>query len=292
MTRRVLVTGARGQLGTALAATASADWEILALDRDGLDIADRGRVLEIVSQTRPELILNAAAYTAVDQAEREPERALSVNRDGPAHLAEAAAKHSARLIHVSTDYVFDGCAARPYRPNDATNPLSVYGASKLAGERVVAERLAGAVIVRSSWIYARQGRNFLNTMLKLLCERTEVRVVADQRGTPTHAASLARCLWAIAVRPQLAGIFHWTDGGETTWHGFAEAIRAHLEARGEKAATVVAIPTSEYPTPARRPGYSVLDTTALVSELGPPLHWTAELRQCVALPGAAAGGTT
>lgn len=279
--RRALVTGARGQLGAALVATVPPGWDVVALDRAALDVGDRARVLEAVARERPALILNAAAYTAVDQAEREPDAALRINRDGPAHLAEAAQAHGARLLHVSTDYVFDGLKGSPYRPDDAPNPLSVYGASKLAGERAVLDRLAGAVVVRSSWVYARTGRNFVNTMLRLLREKPEVRVVSDQRGAPTHAPSLARCLWDIAARPHLQGIFHWTDAGETTWYGFAGAIRAHLAAAGERPAALVPIPTSAYPTPARRPPYSVLSTAALTLERGPAADWTAELALCL-----------
>lgn len=278
MSLRVLVTGARGQVGAALAATAPAGVEVVALDRAALDVGDRAGVRAVVGAAKPQLIINAAAYTAVDKAEGDAAQAFRINGEGPGHLAEAAAAARARLIHVSTDYVFDGRLQRPYRPDDAPNPLNVYGASKFAGERAVAERLPDAAIVRTAWVYAARGTNFVNTMRRLMRERPEVRVVDDQTGSPTHAASLARCLWGIAARPQLAGLLHWTDAGETTWFGFAAAIRAHLVARGETAATVVPITTAEYPAPARRPARSVLDTAALTAELGPAPSWQDELR--------------
>lgn len=283
--QRVLVTGARGQLGAALQRSAPPDVEIVALDHAQLDIADGKAVHEAVARARPALIVNAAAYTAVDNAEREREKAFAVNAAAPGFLAEASIAHGARLIHVSTDYVFDGAKATPYAPGDAAGPVNVYGESKLAGERAVMQASAGrALIVRSAWIYASEGRNFLNTMRRLLHQRPEVRVVDDQFGAPTHAASLARALWRWADKPEARGLRHWTDAGVTSWFGFASAIRNAL-ARAEpeaRLATVVPIPTSEYPTPAPRPARAVLDCSGSYLEIGAAAAWDTELRQCLA----------
>jgi dTDP-4-dehydrorhamnose reductase len=229
------------------------------------------------------LVVNAAGYTAVDRAEAEPDAAHAVNEEGARHLAEAAAEVGARMLHFSTDYVFDGKQARPYAPGDRPNPLNAYGVSKLAGERAVLGTLGDrAVIVRTAWVYAATGRNFLRTMLRLLNEREQVTVVSDQIGTPTSAASVALATWAIAGRPGVHGIAHWTDGGVASWYDFAVAIREESLAMGllRRAATILPIATAEYPTPACRPHYSVLDCSATQSALGmAPDHWRAELRR-------------
>ena len=283
--RQVLVTGARGQLGAALWRAAPPECQITGLDHAQLDITDRKAVHEAVARARPSLILNAAAYTAVDLAEQERDKAFAVNAVGPGFLAEAAVVHGARLIHVSTDYVFDGEKDTPYAPGEATAPLSVYGESKLAGERAVMQASRKrALVVRSAWVYANEGRNFLGTMRRLLREKSEVRVVNDQFGAPTHAASLARALWRWADLPLARGVRHWTDAGTTNWFGFASAIRNALASAEPDArlATLVPIPTSEYPTAARRPARAVLDCSASYLEIGEAATWDAELRLCLA----------
>jgi dTDP-4-dehydrorhamnose reductase len=212
---RVLITGAAGQVGSALLASVPPETELQAVDLQQLDITDAGAVQASVEAWRPQVIINAAAYTAVDQAESEAPLAAAVNAQAPGHLARAAMRiEGCRLIHISTDYVFDGRASEPYQPGDPPNPLSVYGVTKLAGEQAVLEVLADrAVVLRTAWVYAARGRNFLLTMLRLMRERGAVRVVADQRGTPTAAASIARALWRIAELPRVQGLLHWTDGG-------------------------------------------------------------------------------
>lgn len=275
---KALIVGGGGQLGRALAATAPAGLEVTSLDSAALDIADAAAVAHAVASMRPALILNAAAYTAVDRAESEEARAHAVNADGVAHLAAAAQTVDARLLHVSTDFVFDGRSAAPYACDAAPNPLSAYGRTKLAGER-----LAGpdALIVRTAWVYAATGRSFLTTMLRLMRERPEIRVVADQIGTPTHATGLARALWRLADIGAM-GLHHYTDAGVASWYDFAVAIREEALAMGllEQAAAVVPITTAEYPTPAVRPACAVLDkgaTWALLGGAAP--HWREGLRE-------------
>jgi len=207
---RVLITGASGQVGTALLRSVPLQTELHALTHQQLDISDSGAVRAAVSAFEPQVILNAAAYTAVDKAESEPFLADAINAQAPQHLAEAAQSiDGCRMIQISTDYVFDGRATEPYRPGDAPHPLSVYGRTKLAGEQAVLEVLAErAVVLRTAWVYAAQGKNFLLTMLRLMRERGAVRVVADQKGTPTAAASIARALWRIAELPRVHGVLH------------------------------------------------------------------------------------
>jgi dTDP-4-dehydrorhamnose reductase len=279
---KVLIAGAEGQIGRALAGTAPPDARVEALALSRLDITRRADVSRTVADFGPDLVINAAGYTAVDLAESEPEAARAANHDGPRHLAEAAAAAGARMLHYSTDYVFDGEQGRPYAPGDQPNPLGVYGATKLAGEREVLETLGDrAVVVRTAWVYAAAGRNFLRTMLRLLSEREQVTVVSDQSGTPTAASSVARASWAIAARPEVRGIVHWTDDGVATWYDFATAIREEALHLGvlARAAAVRPISTAEYPTPARRPRYSVLDCSATRAALQMvPEHWRVALR--------------
>jgi dTDP-4-dehydrorhamnose reductase len=278
---RVLVTGAHGQLGRALLATAPQGVEAVGLDRSALDIVDPAAVAATVAELAPDAIINAAAYTAVDAAEREPESANRVNGLGPENLAQVAAARGLRLIHVSTDFVFDGERGTPYTPDAPTAPLGVYGASKLVGERAVAAVCPSALTVRTAWVYSAEGRNFLLTILKLLAERDEVRVVADQVGTPTAVRPLARTLWAAVSRAEVNGILHWTDAGVASWYDFAVAIAEEAVAVGllARSGQVVPIRTADYPTPARRPCYSVLDKTATIPALAvAPRHWRIELR--------------
>jgi dTDP-4-dehydrorhamnose reductase len=292
---RILLAGAGGQLGREVQAVADARFELLPLDRAGLDITDAAAVNSAVGSFRPHWVVNAAAYTAVDQAESDLDGAFAINRDGPSNLARAAKSQGARMVQVSTDYVFGGDLARPYRPDDATGPVNVYGRSKLAGEAAVRAALGEeALVLRTSWVYAGHGRNFLLTMLRLMRERSELRVVEDQIGTPTGAASLARAVLA-AVAGDIVGTHHWTDAGVASWYDFALAIQEEGARAGLETARcrVLPIPSHEYPTPARRPACSLLDKTALRSASGiTGRHWREELREvlrAVAGQGAAAG---
>jgi dTDP-4-dehydrorhamnose reductase len=239
-----------------------------------------------VADFRPQAIVNAAAYTAVDKAESEPERAGRINAQGPQALADAAVAADCRLIHVSTDFVFDGRGSTPYRTDAGTAPLSVYGRTKLEGERAVLTTLAQhGVVLRSAWLYAADGHNFLRTMLRLMSERGAVRVVADQIGTPTWARSVARALWQIVQRPELHGILHWTDAGTASWYDFAVAIAEGARAAQllQREIVVTPITTPEYPTPARRPAYSVLDIreSAVLLHMK-PTPWRESLRSVLA----------
>ncbi len=280
---KVLIAGSAGQLGRALQSTAPAGAEIIAPPRSDFDILDDAQVGGLLATLRPDLLINAAAYTAVDKAENEPAIAHAVNAEAAGRLARAAADVGARFAHISTDFIFDGRSAIPYLPESAPAPLGVYGATKLQGEEAVRASHPTALIVRTAWVYAAQGNNFVKTMLRLMRERDEVRVVADQIGTPTHAASLARAIWALdAAGP--TGTFHWTDAGVASWYDFAVAIQEEAFACGllERMVPVVPIRTSDYPTPARRPAMSVLDKSATWAITGPAAHWRVELRAAVA----------
>ena len=277
---KVVITGAGGQLGQALQASAPAEAGVVALDRAGLDIGDGDAVAAMVAANTPDLVINAAAYTAVDRAESDADAAWRINATGPGLLAGAAAARGARFIHVSTDFVFDGAGGVPYRPDQATAPLGVYGASKRAGEEAVQAAHPRALIVRTAWVYGATGHNFVRTMLRLMAERDEVRVVADQIGTPTYADGLARALWALDAAGA-SGIHHWTDSGAASWYDFAVAIQEEALALGllGRAVPVIPIATSDYPTPARRPFYSVLDKASAVALVGAPApHWRVHLR--------------
>lgn len=279
---KVLITGAGGQVGRSLLSAAPVATTLLTTSHKELDVADARAVGDYVRLHSPDVIINAAAHTAVDRAESEPELARRVNSDGPRHLAAAARETGARLVHISTDFVFDGAGSVPYRPDAATNPLSVYGATKLAGEKAVLEELPGhSVVVRTAWVYAAQGSNFLRTMLRVMKANGAVRVVADQVGTPTAAKSLAETLWKILEKPEINGIHHWTDAGVASWYDFAVAIAEEGAQRGllPEGVIVTPIATAEYPTPARRPSYSVLDKTSLMSCGLVSVHWRKRLRE-------------
>ena len=262
---RILLAGRNGQVGWELERALVRLGEVVATDRDSLDLADFDAIRRVVREAKPGLIVNAAAYTAVDKAESEPELAMRVNGEAPGVLAEEAKRLGALLVHYSTDYVFDGAKCASYTEDDVPNPLSAYGKSKLRGEESV--RAAGGrhLILRSGWVYARRGRNFLLTILRKAKEGAPLRVVADQFGAPTAARDVAALTAdVLGSDPPRAGIFHAAASGETSWHGFATAI---LELAGLPA-TVEAIPTSAYPTPAARPKYSVLDSSLLPRTTG------------------------
>lgn len=278
---KALIVGAGGQLGRCLAVTAPEGVGLVALERTTLDITDAASVYAVIATETPDLILNAAGYTAVDKAESDEETAYAVNATAVGLLADAAAKHKARLVHVSTDFVFDGQAGTPYAPSAAASPLSAYGRTKLAGERLAGP---GALIVRTAWVYAPTGGNFVRTMLRLMRERPEVRVVADQIGTPTYAPGLAAALWAMAGQG-VTGIHHYTDAGVASWYDFAVAIQEEALAAGLLSTQVPVTPiaTSDFAGPATRPGYSVLDKTSTFAVLGHPTpHWRANLRTMIA----------
>jgi dTDP-4-dehydrorhamnose reductase len=270
--------------------------EVHALTRAELDIGDASAVDAALAAWRPQIVINAAAYTAVDRAEEETELATVINARGPANLARAVHRLAGcRLLHISTDYVFDGRASRAYRPEDQPNPLSVYGRSKLQGENAVLEQLGErAVVLRTAWVYADQGRNFLLTMLRLMRERSVVRVVADQHGTPTTARSVATALWMIAQRPDIRGILHWSDRGSDSWFGFATAIGEDARAAGLLAVApqITPITTADYPTRAHRPANSRLDieTTTQLTGLTPS-HWRDNLRSTLKIISAAQNQT-
>jgi dTDP-4-dehydrorhamnose reductase len=287
----ILLLGAGGQLGRELAALLPAHGPTVALDRGGLDLTDRNAIAHVVRDVRPTFIVNAAAYTEVDRAEDERERAFAVNAIAPGVLAEEARRAGAVLVHYSTDYVFDGERTTPYDETAQPNPRNVYGESKLAGERAIAQAQASALILRTSWVYSRTGRNFLTTMERLARERDEVRVVCDQKGVPNWTRALARITTALIARGRddlvrHAGLYHVSAQGEATWHAFACAI---LEGR---AVRVTPIATAEYPTRARRPTYAVLDPSRLARVFGLALpHWTELLRECLRSPAEPAAAT-
>jgi dTDP-4-dehydrorhamnose reductase len=267
---KALILGAGGQLGRELQLCCPPGVDMLTATRAQLDIRKQADVLAFVAECQPEVIINAAAYTAVDGAESKPDLAVEVNAEGPGFLARAAERCGARMLHVSTDFVFDGAADTPYLPRADTRPLGVYGHSKLAGECRVREILpTQSLILRTAWVYSRFGQNFVKTMLRLMDERDELRVVDDQVGSPTWAGGLATVLWSLLEHPRAHGILHWTDAGQCSWYEFACEIQARALSLGllQKSIDIEPIPSSEYPTPASRPAFSVLDLSATESLL-------------------------
>jgi dTDP-4-dehydrorhamnose reductase len=286
----VLLTGADGQVGFELARSLAQHGELVALNRAALDLADADAIVAKVREIRPHLIVNAGAYTAVDRAETERDLAFAVNARAPGILAEEVRRLGAVLIHYSTDYVFDGLRTTPYDEEALANPLNVYGASKYEGERVVAASGARTIVFRTSWVYGARGRNFLLTMLRLAQERDELRVVADQHGTPNWCRTLSDATAAAVAHglPWLAertGLYHLASSGATTWHGFAQAIVGDAPRP-----RVVPIATSEYPTPARRPAYGVLSARKFEATFGYRMpDWRDGLAECRADMRAAPG---
>ncbi len=299
---RILLTGADGQLGQELQRTLVPLGEIIGVGHQALDLTQPDRIRQIISEIKPDLIVNAAAYTAVDKAQTEPELAKSINAVAPTIMAEEQARHGGILIHVSTDYVFDGRKNSPYTEEDAPNPLSVYGQSKLAGEEGIqktSQSLQSAhqelryIILRTAWVYGTYGKsNFVKTMLRLGAERDEIRVVADQVGTPTWACDIASSIAILGQKVHeqgapspLTGIYNFTSSGVASWYDFAIAIFEEAKQLGFelKVQRVVPITTSEYPTPATRPAYSVLAGQKITAALGShPPHWRQGLRQMLA----------
>lgn len=270
---RILITGRDGQVAQSLAERA-AGHELVFAARPDFDLADPASIERAVVAARPDLIVSAAAYTAVDKAEDEPERAMAVNGEGPGVLARAAARIDVPVIHLSTDYVFDGTLDRPYREDDPVGPIGVYGATKLAGERAVAASGARHVILRTAWVYSPFGANFVKTMLRLAADRDQLSVVEDQVGCPTSALDIADAILALAARwkdDSVHGgdaVYHLAGTGEANWADFARAVFAESVARGGPSAEVTGIPASAYPTRARRPENSRLDCTRLAETFG------------------------
>ncbi|MFN2602593.1 MAG: dTDP-4-dehydrorhamnose reductase [Gemmatimonadaceae bacterium] len=288
--KRILVTGANGMTGSEVCAqAAAAGWTVRALSHADADITDAGALRAAANIFHPHVVVNCAAYTAVDRAESEPELAMAVNGVGAANVARAAAAVGAPIVHVSTDYVFNGRGTTPYSPEDRTDPINSYGKSKLAGEIGVRAENSKSVIVRTSWVFSHRGPNFVRTMLRLGSERDELKIVEDQTGRPTSATDLASALFTVAhaipEKPTLAGTYHFANSGETSWFGFAQAIFEEARMLGEtRIPKISAIKTSEYPTAASRPAYSVLDTSGFTAAFGVnPRSWRSALRDTIAL---------
>ncbi len=278
--KKYLITGANGQVGSQLVAQLSGKAEVFAADRNELDITDRERVLQTVRQFRPDFIINAAAHTAVDKAESEPELAHAINATGAENLAIAAQEVGATILHISTDYIFDGKGETPYRETDPVAPQSVYGASKLAGEQAVQAACERHIILRTAWVFNEQGGNFVKTMLRLGASRDTLGVVADQFGSPTYAGDIAAALITICKKinnqSNVYGVYHFSGSPYVSWHGFAAEIFAQAVAQGvlSKAPTLNAITTADYPTPAVRPANSRLDCGKIYATFGiEPSDW-------------------
>ncbi|MGP4672532.1 dTDP-4-dehydrorhamnose reductase [Agrobacterium salinitolerans] len=285
---RLAVTGKNGQVVSALLALASAELEIVALGRPELDLAQPETVLKALREVKPDAVVSSAAYTAVDKAESEPDIAFAVNRDGARAVAQAASDLGIPLIHLSTDYVFDGAKDTAYVESDPTGPTSVYGRSKLEGERAVSEATDNYVVLRTAWVYSEYGNNFVKTMLRLSENRDEINVVADQFGCPTSANDIAAAVVTIARKlvedasAPLRGVFHLSGSGETNWANFAKQIFAFAEEDGGKSMIVNDITTAQYPTPARRPANSRLDCSKLEEVYGIKLpSWQTSTRAVV-----------
>jgi dTDP-4-dehydrorhamnose reductase len=317
---KILLTGATGQVGWELQHSLSKLGQVIACDRNSLDLTDSQVIRETVRSLRPNLIVNAAAYTAVDRAESEPELAIAINQIAPKILAESAAEVGSAMIHYSTDYVFDGKLDRPYREDDLTNPLSIYGKTKLAGEQEIAATGIPHLIFRTSWVYGSRGKNFMLTMLRLAREKTELRIVADQIGAPTWSRLIAETTTKVIEKIQILseldtrqlneleidiqsqsfsqsdscsffhkmseynGIYHLTNSGFTSWHGFAQAIfKANPKSSDQILERVIAIATSDYPTPAHRPANSRLDLQKLSQTFKLKLpNWESSLTDAIA----------
>jgi len=279
---KVLVTGSNGQLGWELERTRPETIDGLFADRNDLDIADYERVLEYTRKHRPDVIVNAAAYTAVDKAEEEPEKAFLVNEAGARNIALAAKEIGARVIQISTDFVFDGKKSTPYTPEDEPNPINVYGKSKLAGEKAVLELLPEqSIVLRTAWLYSSHGHNFVKTMLRLMKEKDEIKVVCDQIGTPTWARGLAEVVWKFCKRGDLSGIYHWTDGGVASWYDFAVAVKEFGSEFNllPKDGFVLAVGSIDFISLANRPSFGLLDKSKTWLELEiVPNHWRVQLR--------------
>jgi len=287
---RILLTGKTGQVGYELERSLHGLGEIIAVDRSQMDLSDLDQVRDIVRTVKPDLIINPAAYTAVDKAESEPELAMRINGEAPGVMAEEAKKIGAAMIHYSTDYVFDGSKDTPYVETDPTCPINVYGNTKLAGEQAIQAAGIPHLILRTSWVYGMRGKNFLLTMLRLAQERDELRIVADQHGSPTWCGTIADSTAAIVAKSisapdryewmrEHSGIYHLTCQGQTTWYGFTKAI---LDATmSDKKPALVPISTQDYPLPARRPAYSVMSGQKFIRDFLDLPSWENALASCL-----------
>lgn len=280
---QILLTGITGQLGQELSPILQAVGEVTGCDRQTLDLANPDSIRHIMATVKPQVVVNCAAYTAVDKAETEPDLALAINGTGVGILAAECHQLGARLIHVSTDYVFDGTQSHPYGETDPTHPLGQYGASKLAGEEAIRQVGGDAIILRTAWVYGTGGSgNFVKTMLRLGSQREELGVVTDQVGSPTWTGDLAAAIASIVQLSIPSGTYHYTNSGVASWYDFAIAIFEEAQALGFplQIQRVKPISTEEYPTPARRPAYSVLSLAKIAATLGTyPPHWRQGLRQ-------------
>ncbi|MUG92390.1 dTDP-4-dehydrorhamnose reductase [Scytonema sp. UIC 10036] len=287
MSQSILLIGSNGQVGTELQKILTPYGNTVAVARPTIDMTKPETLCSIIGEYKPQIIINAAAYTAVDKAENEVEEAMAVNGIAPGILAEEADKLGASLIHISTDYVFDGNNSRPYLETDTINPLSVYGKTKLRGEEAIQKLCTNYFILRTAWVYGTFGKsNFVKTMLRLGGEREELRVVADQIGSPTWARDIAAAIAQILpqLSPEMSGIYHYTNSGVASWYDFAVTIFEEAQRLGFplKVQKVIPISTLEYPTPARRPSYSVLSCAKITKVLGTyPPHWRQSLREMI-----------
>lgn len=286
----ILVVGAWGQLGSELLGQAAGNnVQAVGVDVDEIDITDADSAGRVIARIQPSVVVNAAAYTNVDKAESEPERAYAVNCDGPGNLAAICGNAGIPLVHISTDFVFDGRKSRPYTEDDPPGPLGVYGKSKADGEKAVQAHTSRFIIIRTSWLYSPHGHNFVKTMLRLGSEKREISVVADQQGSPTSAADFAEAVLRVVHRLGVSddnrwGVYHYCGRGVTSWHGFAQEIFDIARRHGLQAVpSVIPISTRQYPTPAQRPGYSVLDCHRITRTFGiEPRPWTESLEKVVA----------
>ncbi|WP_299661687.1 dTDP-4-dehydrorhamnose reductase [uncultured Psychromonas sp.] len=278
---KVLITGKGGQLASELVQLAPLQHDIICVGSSELDIANESLVSEFITKIKPDLVINAAAYTAVDRAENDVDAAYAVNELGIKYLADTCKKINARILHVSTDFVFDGKNTIPYQTDSTPNPINVYGASKLAGDIALQEILPGtSVIVRTAWVYSVNGNNFVKSMLRFMEEKPQLDIIYDQIGTPTWAKGLAQWLWAVAEKAEVSGLYHWTDAGIASWYDFAVAIQELGIEKGllKQAIPILPIPTSAYPTPAKRPAFSVIDKSSAEAIVNiKTIHWRKQL---------------
>ncbi|WP_445360351.1 dTDP-4-dehydrorhamnose reductase [Microbulbifer sp. EKSA005] len=279
---KILITGKSGQLATELNNRSPQNFDLLAFDRYALDITNETQVSEVIRKYQPQVVVNTAAYTAVDKAEVESKQAFSVNALGPENLAKTCKQFDIRLIHISSDFVFDGMSSAPYQTGDAVKPINVYGESKAAGEVAVRAVLPEAVILRTSWVYSTHGTNFVNTMLSLMNQQDHLKIIADQIGSPTSAHTLVDTIYRLVEQSEISGTYHCSDMGMASWYEFAVAIFHEAKEMGlipkEKVVEIEPIKSIEYSARAKRPQYSVLDKTSLLKDLGVELqHWRQSL---------------
>ncbi|MDA3613296.1 dTDP-4-dehydrorhamnose reductase [Polluticaenibacter yanchengensis] len=281
-TKKILVTGANGQLGQCLQEISSVypQYDFVFADRTLMPLDKQAQMAEYINDIQPDIIINTAAYTAVDKAESEPELAFAVNADAVGFLGELTAQKNIKLIHISTDYVFNGEGVTPYLENHSTAPINIYGASKLKGEQLLLAANPEACIIRTSWVYSQYGNNFVKTMLRLLNSRESINVVNDQVGSPTNAMDLANAIMTIAGQEDISGIYHFANTGVISWYDFAKTIGREIKS----ACVVNAIPSKDYPTPARRPYYSVMDTSKISLKLKTEIpDWLSSLKKTLDL---------